>query len=156
VANPARGSSYTAGVIRFPALLAAAVLLASAGCRQFTYSPESATRPYPTHLAQGEVARIQAFSDGVVLEVVNASGTSYREFDLWVNRRWMRFVPQLDAGETLVLPLGEFWDSLGEAPQTGGFFAAYKPTPVVLVQLQIAEDAPLVGTIAVPLGSDRP
>jgi hypothetical protein len=143
-------------VPRLACLLAAILLPLAAGCRQFTYSPESATRPYPAQLPQGEVARIQVFSDGVVLEVVNASGTSYRDFDLWINRRWMRFVPRLDAGETIVLPLGEFWDVLGEGPQTGGFFAAYKPTPVVLVQLQIAEDAPLVGAIAVPLGDDRP
>jgi hypothetical protein len=143
-------------VPRLACLLAAILLPLAAGCRQFTYSPESATRPYPAQLPQGEVARIQVFSDGVVLEVVNASGTSYRDFDLWINRRWMRFVPRLDAGETIVLPLGEFWDVLGEGPQTGGFFAAYKPTPVVLVQLQTAEDAPLVGAIAVPLGDDRP
>jgi hypothetical protein len=126
------------------------------GCRQFSYAPDRATGPYPAHLPQAETARIQVFSDGVTLEIVNASGTTYRDFDLWINQRWMRFVPELPAGGSLILPLGQFWDVFGEGPQLGGFFAAHRPTPIVLVQIQTAEDAPLVGTIAVPLGDDRP
>ncbi len=131
-------------------------LIFAAGCRQFVYEPQQARSPYPFQLPSGPTERIQAFSDGVTLEVVNATGRSYRDFDLWVNQRYSRFVNRLDAGQTIRLPLNGFWDHLGEGPDTGGFFAAKAPTPIALVQIQVDEVAPLVGLISVPNAAETP
>lgn len=140
-------------------LLAAAATLAivgAAGCRQFAYEPQKAGAEYPFFLPTGPTERIQVFSDGITLELVNASGRSFRNFDLWVNQRYSRFVERLDAGQTLRLPVDTFWDHLGEGPQTGGFFASAAPTPIALVQIQVDEVSPLVGLISVPNPQETP
>ncbi len=140
-------------------LLAAAALLSLvgiAGCRQFPYEPQKAGSAYPFFLPTGPTERIQVFSDGITLELVNASGRSFRDFDLWVNQRYSRFVERLDAGQTLRLPVDTFWDHLGEGPQTGGFFASAAPTPIALVQIQVDEVSPLVGLISVPNPQETP
>jgi len=121
------------------------------GCRQFTYAPDRASRPYPAHLPRGETVRVQVLSDGVAIDVVNATATAYREFDLWLNRRYRRFVPRLDPGESITLRLDTFWDHLGEGPQVGGFFASRDPTPIVLAEIQTDETSPLVGLVAVEI-----
>ena len=140
------------GVVRSLLLLAMAAVVASpAGCRQFTYVPDRATRPYPAHLPQGETVRVQVLSDGITVEVVNATANDYRDVDLWLNRRFCRFVPRLEAGGSLTLRLDTFWDHLGEGPQVGGFFSAYEPTSIVLAELQVDETSPLVGLIAVEI-----
>ena len=87
---------------------------------------------------------------------MNASGRSFRNFDVWVNQRYSRFVARLDAGETIRLPVDTFWDHLGEGPQTGGFFASAAPTPIALVQIQVDEVSPLVGLISVPNPQETP
>lgn len=136
---------------RSPALLVSISLLAllPVACRQFTYAPDRASRPYPNHLPQGETVRVQVLSDGISIDVVNATATGYRDFDLWLNRRYCRYVPRLDAGESITLRLDTFWDHLGEGPQVGGFFATREPTPIVLAEIQIDETSPLVGLVAV-------
>ena len=48
------------------------------------------------------------------------------------------------------IPLDGFWDLRGEGPFPGGLLRYYPPTPVRLVQLQPAPDAPLVGLVAIP------
>lgn len=141
---------------RLPVILACAAAIATSGCRQFNYQPANAGAPYPAYLPLGPTERVQVFSDGVTLEICNASGRNFRDFDLWINQRYSRFVERLDAGQTLTIPFDQFWDQLGEGPQIGGFFAANRPTPVVLVQIQLDDTSPLVGLVAIPLGDDRP
>lgn len=136
--------------------LLALAILSGAGCRQFVYEPQKAGASYPFFLPTGPTERIQVFSDGTTLEIVNASGRSFRDFDVWVNQRYSRFVERLDAGKTIRLPVDTFWDHLGEGPQTGGFFASAAPTPIALVQIQVDETSPLVGLISVPDPAETP
>jgi len=82
--------------------------------------------------------------------IVNASVDSWRDFDVWLNQRYLHRAGGLAAGETLRIPLDEFWDVRGEGPFPGGLFRYYAPTPIRLVQLQLDEKGPLVGFRAIP------
>jgi hypothetical protein len=103
------------------------------------------------------VVDIQVIPDpsGGSLKLVNPTATSYRNFDLWLNQRYVRHVDHLKAGESIELPIESFWDERGEGPFPGGWFRYYQPTPIVLVQIQTAPDAPLIGLIAKPPDVNR-
>ena len=131
-------------------LLAALALLAMAGCGGRRYEPSQAGPPYPEALGQGSVITVQVFRDGGDLILVNASPQSFEELDVWVNRRYLLQLDRLAAGETRRVWFGDFFDQWGETPVAGGFFRTEAPTPSVLVQLQIDETSPLLGTVAIP------
>lgn len=137
------------------ALLAAGALVAGA-CQRYPYDPSKATRAYPEQLAQASVADIQAIPDlaNGRLRLVNPTATGYADFHLWLNRRYMRHVDALAAGQTIDLPIDSFWDERGEGPFPGGWFRYFQPTPIVLVQIEPGNGAPLVGLVAKP--PDKP
>jgi hypothetical protein len=72
-----------------------------------------------------------------------------------MNRRYVRHVDALPAGQTVELPIDTFWDERGEGPFPGGWLRYYDPTPVILVQIQSGPDTPLVGLIAKPPDTDK-
>ncbi len=129
--------------------MAAVLLAVLAGCNTVNIDPERATRPYPRELKQESVVRVQVIPGGTHMEVVNATARSYRDFDLWLNQRYVTHVNELLAGQTLIIPLREFWDWRGEGPFEGGIFRYYAPTPIVLVQAQMTPDTPFIGFMAV-------
>jgi hypothetical protein len=137
------------------AMLAAAML--AAGCQNYPYDPAKATRPYPFQLGQGSLVDVQVIPnlETSTILLVNATATSYANFDLWLNQRYVRHIDHLKAGESIELPIESFWDERGEGPFPGGWFRYYQPTPIVLVQIQTAPDAPLVGLIAKPPDVNR-
>jgi len=139
------------------ALVAIAAGASAAGCQRYPYDPTKATRAYPSELAQVALVDVQVIPqiDEGTLTLVNATSTSYRDFDLWLNRRYVRRVESLPAGQTITLPVESFWDERGEGPFPGGWFRYYAPTPIVLVQIQTAPDAPFIGLIAKPPDVDR-
>ena len=59
-------------------------------------------------------------------------------------------IDRLEAGQTRTLWFGDFFDQWGDSPVAGGFFRTEAPTPIVLVQIQIGEESPLLGAISVP------
>lgn len=136
-----------AGILIIAGIASTLLLPACSGQR---YDPALATRPYPVALDQDRVVDIQVFRDGADLIVVNASPQSFTDFDLWVNRRYMLHVESLAAGQSGRFNFGDFFDRWGESPIAGGFFRTERPTPIVLVQLQIGEDTPLLGATSVP------
>lgn len=126
-----------------PCLITAAL----AGCRLAPYEPGKATRAYPFELTQGSIAQVQVIPGPKELKIVNATATSYANFDLWLNQRYMAHVNTLDAGQTLEIPLDQFWDERGETPFDGGWFRYYQPTRIVLMQMQLDAKGPLVGMV---------
>ena len=131
----------------FDALAAAAL---SVGCETMRYEPTKATRAYPANLPQERVAEVQVFNDGDAMLIVNATVESWTNVDIWLNQRYLKHVDALAAGQTLRIPLGEFWDVRGEGPFPGGLLRYYPPTPIRLVQIQTAPDAPLIGFLSIP------
>lgn len=133
-----------------PMLVVALLTIAIAGCGGRRYEPSRAGRPYPEELGQGSMIAVQVFRDAGDLIIVNASPQSFGELDVWINRRYMLQLDRLAAGETRRVWFGDFFDQWGETPVAGGFFRTEAPTPSVLVQLQIDETSPLLGTVAIP------
>ena len=133
--------------LRLLGILLAASLLGGAGCQSSPYGEP--TRPFPQQTQQTQVVDVQVFRDGPELTLVNATATTYREADLWINQRYVRALPVLPAGGRLVLNLLDFRDDAGERFRGGGFFAAKEPDPVVLAQLEL-KDGTLIGLVALP------
>ena len=120
---------------------------ALAACRLAPYEPEKATRAYPSDLKQESVVQVQVVPGPHSIQLVNATATSYRDFDLWLNQRYVTHIQALESGQTLDVPLNTLWDERGETPFTGGWFRYYQPTPIVLVQMQTSEKGPLIGLV---------
>ena len=131
--------------------LLAVMLIAGAlaGCPSVRYDPLRASRPYPRDLHTTHTVDIQVFRDSTSIELVNATPRSYENFELWINQRYRRRIDSLPAGATIKVSLWRFFDERGETLNAGGLLATDLPTPVYLVEIQEAEDQPLVGLIAI-------
>jgi hypothetical protein len=81
---------------------------------------------------------------------VNATAQSFENIDVWINQRYMLHVESFSAGSTLVFPSTVFFDMWGETPIPGGFFRTKKPTPLLLVELEIDDTSPLLGLVTIP------
>lgn len=140
-----------------PIAAVAAACLAATACQRYPYDPSKSTRPYPRELKQGSVADIQVLPNlgENTIRIVNATADSYANFDLWINQRYVRHFDSMRAGETLEVPIDSFWDERGEGPFPGGWFRYYQPTPIVLAQIQVAPDKPLIGLLAKPPDVNR-
>lgn len=124
-------------------------VLALGACITPITDPAVATRPYPRELHTTGTVDIQVFRDGERLTIVNSTARSYDEVDLWLNQRWMHHVAALPAGATVDLSLKHFHDAFGQSFQAGGFWRSYEPTPVRLVEIQPAPEAPMIGLITI-------
>lgn len=108
-----------------------------------------ATRPYPMALHTIETIDVQVFRDDQDIELVNATAHSYRDFDLWINQRYVQHVDELLAGETIRLSLWDFYDERGDRFNAGGFFRTVEPERVRLTEIQPGENLPMVGLVTV-------
>ena len=129
------------------ALAGLALVLGLAACAPRGYDPELATDPYPEARHVAESVDIQLFRDGPTARIVNATVDSHRDVRLWLNRRWVRDIPDLPAGGIVEISLEGFRDERGEQLVAGGFFRTERTTPVVVAQLERRDDpdAPLIG-----------
>lgn len=126
---------------------AAVALCLASGCLPSFGDPSRATRPYPATLAKGTSSNIQAIPGETSITLTNATPVTYADFDLWLNRRYVRRIALLGAGQSIEVPTQSFYDEWGGCPFVGGFWRSYDPTPIVLLQIQVAPDQPLVGLI---------
>jgi hypothetical protein len=125
------------------------IILLLCGCQPDLYDPARATRAYPFELHQPASVDIQLFRDGEHITLYNATASTYSDFDLWLNQRYVAHVDSLPAGGNITLPLWDFWDERGEVINAGGFFRVDEPTPIRLAEIQTAEDQPLVGLVTI-------
>jgi hypothetical protein len=126
-----------------------AYALALTGCGQQINDPQLATEPYPLDRHTTNTVDIQVFRDGTKLEIINASAHSFSNFDLWINQRYVRHVDALRAGESITLSLWDFHDEFGDTFSAGGFFRAFDPMPVRMVEIQPAAGHDMLGLIAI-------
>lgn len=122
---------------------------AMSGCGHDRYNPELASRPYPRQLHTTHTVDMQVFRHDTNIEIVNSTAQSYSDFDLWVNQQFVRHVDGLPAGKSIELSLWDFRNDFGDAFNAGGFFRAFPATPVRLVEIQTAEDKPMIGLVAI-------
>jgi hypothetical protein len=134
-------------------ILAALLIICSAapgvGCARTTYDPAWATRPYPHDLHTTNTVDMQVFRHESKIEIINSTAISYRDFDVWVNQRYVSHVEALPAGESLTLSLWDFKDEYGNCFYAGGFFRTYPATPVRMVEIQRGSDHNLIGLVSI-------
>ena len=134
---------------RIGAMIVATFALATA-CTPTLYDPALATKPYPRELHDpSTLAIMQVFRDGTHIEVVNATPTSFSDFDLWLNQRFVRHVDDLPAGGRIKLSLWDFRDERGDVINAGGVWRIDEPMPVRLVEIHDAPNNRLVGLITI-------
>jgi hypothetical protein len=138
--------------LRWNAVLAIACVISachSLGCGTNLYDPKLATRPYPEALQQESVVQIQVVPLQTQIRLINATSTDYDNIDVWLNRRFVKNLKQLHAGEQIEVEIEDFRDQWGQCPQPGGFWRTRPPTPIVITQIQRDETKPLVGLVTV-------
>lgn len=142
--------SKTTRVVGACVLLASSVLV-TGGCRAFSGAPDvDYARAYPRATPRSDVADVQVFRNGTKLTMTNSTSRDFGPSTLWVNERFSRPIGSFAPGQTLTLDLYEFRDQFQDQFRGGGFFATRDPDPVVLVQLETADEPQeLVGFVVV-------
>ncbi len=143
-----RSVRITTAMVRLSLPILCAMFVA-AGCGRTMYDPGRATRAYPFDKHEASSIDIQVFRKGPTLEIVNSTPVSYRDVDIWINQRFTRHLDVLYAGATVQLSLWDFWDLRGDRFSAGGFWRTEEPTPLRLIELQLNDDDPLIGLVAV-------
>jgi hypothetical protein len=126
-----------------------ATVLFLTACQNPSGNPELASAPYPMNLHVSNSVPIQVIRDGEFVKIVNSTADDYNNATLWVNQRFSGKLTPLLAGDTMRLNLWELRDSFGEQFNAGGIWRTDDPTELVIAELQIAEDAPLVGLVVI-------
>lgn len=135
-------------------LLLVAIMLVT-GCARPFYEPAKATRPYPEQLHTTNIVDMHVLIEGEHIVIVNSTATSYRDFDLWINQRYVHRIESLGAGETICVPMGVFHDERGDAVRSGGFLRTVEATAIRLVEIQTGPDEPMIGLVTIPEDQDE-
>ncbi|MBL1216426.1 MAG: hypothetical protein D8M59_02905 [Planctomycetes bacterium] len=121
------------------------------GCAgKSTQLHEGQSYPYTADLLNP--IEVMVYREGPTVELVNHTVHSYKDFNLWINERYVRQIPRLEAGASISVSLHEFSDEHGEAFRAGGLLSTRKPEP--LTKAEIETDEGLIGLLVVRL--DRP
>ena len=125
------------------------LFFAFAGCQNPIGNPALASKPYPIELHSSESVSIQVIRNGEFLQIVNSTADDYKQPTLWINQRYSGALPTLHAGSTLKLNLWSLRDAFGEQMNAGGIWRTDEPTSVVLAELQLGPDQPMVGLVVI-------
>ena len=122
------------------------------GCNMPNFDPKLATSPYPYELHTTNVLPIQVFRDGTHIEIFNSTDLSWTDAIVWVNQRYSSNLKSMQPGERVSMDLFSFRDDLGEQFRAGGLLRTRPAAKVELIEIQSAEDMPMVGLISVMPG----
>jgi hypothetical protein len=126
-----------------------AIILLLTACQNPSGNPALASAPYPMNLHISNSVPIQVIRDGEFVKIVNSTADDYNSATLWVNQRYSCKLSPLPAGNTMRLNLWTLRDSFGEKFNAGGIWRTDDPTVLIIAELQIADDAPLVGLVVI-------
>ncbi len=118
-------------------------------CQNPSGNPGLASATYPMDLHITESVPIQVIRDGEYILIVNSTATDYTNTTLWVNQRFSSLLPPVPAGSTLRFDLWSLRDAYGEQFNAGGIWRTDEPTPLVIAELQLGSEIPLVGLVVV-------
>jgi hypothetical protein len=125
------------------------IIMTLSACQNHSGDPALATRPYPMELHFAGSVDIQVIHTNEFLEIVNSTADDYSNATIWINQRFSGSLEPLPAGSTLRLNLWSLRDSFGEQFNAGGIWRTDEPTTVVIAELQIGTDTPLIGLIVI-------
>jgi hypothetical protein len=118
-------------------------------CQNPAGNPKLATQPYPTDLHIAESVPIQVIREGEYIEIVNSTADDYNNCTLWINQRFSSPLPLLLAGSTIKFNLWNLRDAYGEQFNAGGLWRTDEPTLLVIAELQLEPDVPLIGLVVI-------
>lgn len=119
------------------------------GCYNPSPDPTLATASYPMELHKAISVPIQVIRDEQHIEIINSTAVDYENTVLWINQRFSAPIPPMPAGSSIRFNLWNLNDAYGEQLHAGGFWRTNRPTPIVIAELQLSEDTPLVGLIVI-------
>ncbi|MCH2141489.1 MAG: hypothetical protein MK077_00605 [Phycisphaerales bacterium] len=132
--------------MRFLLIIAMGLL---GGCHTPDFEISRARAAYPYDLHTTDTTPIEVFRDGTELTVVNSTANHWPACVMWINQRFSAPMPAMRAGQMVTLSLDNFYDDLGVVFPSGGLFAIRRPMPVRLVELQLNEEVPMIGLVAI-------
>ena len=125
------------------------VLALLPACQNPSGNPKLASVPYPMSLHNSNSVPIQVIREEEYVKIVNSTADDYVQATLWVNQRYSVALSPLLAGQTMRINLWSLRDSFGEKFNAGGVWRTDEPTPLVIAELQISDDTPLVGLVVI-------
>ncbi len=118
-------------------------------CHNPAGNPKLASQPYPSQLHEAISAPIQVLRDGEYIDIVNSTANDFGESVLWINQRFSSPLPAMPAGKTLRFDLWSLRDAYGEQFNAGGVWRTDKPTTMVIAELQLDDNSPLLGLVVI-------
>ncbi len=100
-------------------------------------------------LHEEDAVSIQVLRKDEYISIVNSTAVDFYNPTLWINQRYSGQLPSIPAGSTLRFNLWSLRDAYGEQFNAGGIWRTDEPTQLVIAELQISEDEPLVGLIVI-------
>ena len=119
------------------------------GCQNPSGNPALAGPSYPMELHKPNSIPIQVIREQEHIDIINSTANAFESPVLWINQRYSVQLPTINAGETLRVNLWSLRDVYGEEMNAGGIWRTGDPTPVVIAELQVSEDEPLIGLIVI-------
>jgi len=119
------------------------------GCQSPPPDVSKATMSYPHQLHSTGTEPIQVIRDQEHITIVNSTARSFGSSNLWINQQYTQPLPPIPAGSTLRVNLWDCYDDLGDQFNAGGFWRTDEPTQLVLAQLQLGDEQPLVGLLVI-------
>ena len=92
---------------------------------------------------------IQVLREEEHISIVNSTAVDYNNTTIWINQRYSSQLPPIPAGSTLRLNLWTLRDAYGEQFNAGGLWRTDEPTLLVIAELQLGPDEPLVGLVVI-------
>ncbi|MEE2819653.1 MAG: hypothetical protein VX615_03475 [Planctomycetota bacterium] len=120
-----------------------------ASCQNPAGNPSFAGPSYPMELHNPNSLPIQVIREQENIDIINSTASTFEFPVLWINQRYSVQLPSIYAGQTLRVNLWLLRDVFGEQMNAGGIWRTGEPTPVVIAELQVSEDEPLVGLIVI-------
>ena len=119
------------------------------GCQSPPPDVSKVTMSYPHQLHSTGTEPIQVIRDQEHITIVNSTAHSFGSSNLWINQQYTQPLPPIPAGSTLRVNLWDCYDDLGDQFNAGGFWRTDEPTQLVLAQLQLGDEQPLVGLLVI-------
>jgi len=81
---------------------------------------------HPAEMEVGEPIDVVVRQDGTILKLTNRTARAFTDFELWLNQAYAARVNSLGVGQTVTLPLGQFFNARGEGFPLGNILAIDK------------------------------
>jgi len=124
-------------------------LLLLVSCQNPAGNPKLASPPYPMDQHFAESVPIQVLRKGEYIEIVNSTADDYNNGTLWINQGFSSKIPSIPAGTTLRFNLWRLRDAYGEQFNAGGIWRTDEPTLLVIAELQLGDELPLIGLVVI-------